>query len=120
MKNQNRSLFLLALVAAAAAAGVILAAGCSSVQGFKATTDGNLGPEEAARAAIVARAEAEALEQIAASQYEQRERFVGFAKQASHTLGAPEIVSGLVGALGGLFLPSPIKRKREKTNDASA
>ena len=86
--------------------------GCSSVQGFKSTTDGNLGPEEATRAAIVARAEADALEQIAASQYEQRERFVGLAKQASTSLGAPEIVSGLLGALGGLFLPSPIKRKK--------
>lgn len=120
MKQERGSLFLLALVAAAAAAGVILAAGCSKVQGFRASTDGNMGPEEASRAAIVARAEAEALEQIAASQYEQRERFVGFAQQASSTLGAPEIVSGLVGALGGLFLPSPIKRKRDKANDVSA
>ena len=92
--------------------GLACLSACSSVQGFRATTDGNLGPEEAHRAAIVARAEADALEQIAQSQYEQRGRAVNLAKQASTTLGAPEVVTGLVGALGGLFLPSPIKRKK--------
>lgn len=92
--------------------GLACWSGCSNVQGFRATTDGNLGPEEAHRAAIVARAEADALEQIAQSQYEQRGRAVNLAKQASTTLGAPEVVTGLVGALGGLFLPSPIKRKK--------
>lgn len=86
---------------------------CSSVQGFRASTDGTMGPEEAHRAAIVARAEADALEQIAQSQYEQRGRVVNLATEASSSLGAPEVVTGLVGALGGLFLPSPIKRKKQ-------
>jgi hypothetical protein len=42
-------------------------------------------------------------------------RTLSTASDLATTLGAPEVVTGLIAGLGGLLLPSPIKRKKKPT-----
>jgi len=99
---------------------LVVLSGCSKVQGFRAMSDGHAGPDEMLAAAAAARAEANALEAIAGQHFEQRQRAVGAARETAELLGAPEIVTGLVGALGGLFVPSPLGRRKSSANSAES
>lgn len=64
------------------------------------------------KAAVLARAEADALDQIVAQQDAQYRQVVDGAQGIASTLGAPELVTALIAGVGGLLLPSPIKRKK--------
>lgn len=116
--------------AAIAAAAVILAVaafsvasavvGCSEVRGFQYAGDGVIEPRSAREAAIVARAEADALEQIAAEQTDATRRGFAAAEDAAAAVGAPEIVAGLIGAASTLFVPPPGTRRRQERAAAAA
>lgn len=86
--------------------------GCSRLQGFGSLSDGAAGSTELRQAAATARAEADALDAIADQQTEQLRQAVGGAQQIAKTLGAPEIVTGLIAGIGGLLIPSPIRKKK--------
>ena len=86
--------------------------GCSSVTGFRSLSDGQAGTPELRKAAATARAEADALDAIADQQSEQLRQAVDGAHGIAESLGAPELVTGLIAGLGGLLVPSPIRRKK--------
>ena len=86
--------------------------GCSSLQGFGSLSDGTASTTEMRKAAALARAEADALDQIADQQAQSLQQAIGASQEVASMLGAPEIVSGLIGALAGILVPSPIKRKK--------
>lgn len=89
--------------------------GCSSVNGFRSLSDGQAGTPELRKAAATARAEADALDAIADQQSEQLRQAVDGAHGLAESLGAPELVTGLIAGLGGLLVPSPIRRKKKPT-----
>ncbi|MCH9838543.1 hypothetical protein K0U83_22970 [bacterium] len=89
--------------------------GCSSVNGFRSLSDGQAATPELRKAAATARAEADALDAIADQQSEQLRQAVDGAHGLAESLGAPELVTGLIAGLGGLLVPSPIRRKKKPT-----
>lgn len=99
-------LFTLLIVAS------MTSSGCSSVNGFRSLSDGQAATPELRKAAATARAEADALDAIADQQSEQLRQAVDGAHGLAESLGAPELVTGLIAGLGGLLVPSPIRRKK--------
>jgi len=87
--------------------------GCSSVKGFRSLSDGQAATPELRKAAATARAEADALDAIADQQTQQLRDAVDGAHGLAESLGAPELVTGLIAGLGGLLVPSPIRRKKK-------
>jgi hypothetical protein len=65
-------------------------------------------------AAAIARAEAAALDEVADQQEGVIRQVVGAAQSAAESLGAPAIVTGLIGAGAGFIVPTPGQRRREK------
>ena len=92
--------------------GLATLSGCSSLQGFGSLSDGTATTTEMRKAAALARAEADALDQIADQQTQSLQQAVGASQEVASMLGAPEVVTGLIGALAGILVPSPIKRKK--------
>ena len=91
-----------------------LNAGCT-LNGFRNIPTGQpTTPTELRSAAAIARAEAVALEEIADQREGQLERFMDSAQQAAEGLGAPAVLTGLLGAAGGFLVPSPSQRRRER------
>jgi hypothetical protein len=86
--------------------------GCSSLQGFGSLSDGAASTTEMRKAAALARAEADALDQIVDQQNAQIRQAVDGAQDLAVSLGAPELITGLIAGLGGLLLPSPIRKKK--------
>ena len=86
--------------------------GCSSLQGFASLSDGTASTTEMRKAAALARAEADALDQIVDQQNAQIRQAVDGAQDLAVSLGAPELITGLIAGLGGLLLPSPIRKKK--------
>ena len=86
--------------------------GCSRLQGFGSLSDGAAGSTELRQAAATARAEADALDAIADQQTQQIRQAVDGAQQLATTLGAPELVTGIIAGIGGLLIPSPIRKKK--------
>ena len=92
--------------------------GCSQLSGFGSLSDGTASSSEMRKAAVLARAEADALDQIVAQQDAQYRQAVDGAGDIASMLGAPELVTALIAGVGGLLIPSPIKRR--KTPNAEA
>ena len=93
----------------------LTSSGCSSMTGFGSLSDGPATTGELRKAAHVSRAEADAFERMADEQDAELRRTLSTAADLATTLGAPEVVTGLIAGLGGLLLPSPIKRKKKPT-----
>lgn len=99
---------------------VCLASSGCSVNGFSNLPDGPTTPSQLRSAAAVARAEATALEEVADQQEGVIRSVVGAAQSAAESLGAPAIVTGLIGAGAGFVVPTPGQRRREKAAAAEA
>lgn len=69
------------------------------------------------QAAATARAEADTLDRIADQQDAQFRKAVDGAGDLASALGAPEVVTALIAGVGGLLIPSPIKRKKNPKED---
>lgn len=93
-------------------AGFLTLSGCSQLSGFGSLSDGAASSSEMRKAAAIARAEANALDQIVAEQDAQFHQAVGASQEVASLLGAPEVASALIGAIAGILVPSPIKRKK--------
>tara|TARA_Y100000004_G_scaffold196970_1_gene269030 strand:- start:4532 stop:4921 length:390 start_codon:yes stop_codon:yes gene_type:complete len=94
--------------------------GCT-LKGFANVPEGQpTTPSQLRSAAAIARAEAEALDQIADQQEGVIRDIIGKVQQAAEGLGAPAIVGTALGAAGGLFVPTPGQRRREKVAAAEA
>ena len=92
--------------------GCLISSGCSQLTGFGSLSDGTTSSSEMRKAAAIARAEADALDQIVAQQDAQFHQAVGATQEVASLLGAPEVASALIGAIAGILVPSPIKRKK--------
>ena len=75
-------------------------------------------PSTLRSAAAVARAEADALDEIADQNEGIIRQVVGAAQSAASGLGAPAVLTGLLGAAGGFLVPTPGQRKREQIAEA--
>ena len=93
--------------------------GCS-VRGFENIPDGPTTPGQLRGAASIARAEAQALDEVADQQEGVIRQIVGAAQGAAEALGAPAILTGLIGAGAGFVVPTPGQRRREKAAAAEA
>jgi len=92
--------------------------GCA-VKGFSnLPAEGITTPSQLRSAASIARAEATALEEIADQQEGVIRQVVGTVQQAAESLGAPAIVTGLLGAGAGFMVPTPGQRRREQVAKA--
>ena len=75
-------------------------------------------PSTLRSAAAVARAEADALDEIADQNEGIIRQVVGAAQSAASGLGAPALLTGLIGAGAGFVVPSPGQRRREQVAEA--
>ena len=91
---------------------LVTSSGCSQLSGFGSLSDGIATAPEMRKAAATARAEADALDAIADQQSAQLRQAVNGAAGLASSLGAPEVITGLIAGLGGLLLPSPIRKKK--------
>ena len=114
MKSTQKMIAILEIGVIALAFAVVFVVffGCQPVKGFQ-YANGNLSSLEARNAAAVARAEAEALENIAAENDRTATRLVNTASNLANDLGAGG-VGAVIGALSTLWVPPP--RRKKKTN----
>tara|TARA_R110000824_G_scaffold2094_6_gene10007 strand:+ start:1277 stop:1651 length:375 start_codon:yes stop_codon:yes gene_type:complete len=87
--------------------------GCT-VKGFQYIPDGLSTPQAMRAASATARAEADALDAMANQSDAITERAFTFLQGSAEALGAPTILGTLLGLGGGLMIPAPGSRKREK------
>lgn len=92
---------------------VVLSSGCS-VNGFRSVPDGLTTPSQLRSAAAVARAEADALDQIAEEREGAIQQVIQTAQGVADQIGAPALLTGLLGAAGGWLVPTPGQRRRER------
>ena len=97
--------------------GFLILSACSQLSGFGTLSDGTASSSEMRKAAAIARAEADALDQIVEQQDAQFRQAVDGAGNLASALGAPEVVTALIAGVGGLLIPSPIKRKKNPKED---
>jgi len=109
--NVSRMLLRASIVAC------LISSGCSQLSGFGTLSDGTASSSEMRKAAAIARAEADALDQIVEQQDAQFRQAVDGAGDLASALGAPEVVTALIAGVGGLLIPSPIKRKKNPRED---
>jgi len=110
MQESKLGVFLVRLSLLIAA--LVILSGCSSLQGFGSLSDGAASTTEMRKAAALARAEADALDQIADQQSQGLQDALGASQGIAEALGAPEVVTALIAGVGGLLIPSPIRRKK--------
>lgn len=96
---------------------VVLSYGCT-VRGFQNVPDGPTSPSQLRSAAAIARAEATALEEVADQQEGVIRQVVGTVQQMADSLGAPAVLTGLLGAGAGFMVPTPGQRRRERIAQA--
>ena len=93
--------------------------GCA-VRGFQTIPDGLAIPSQLRAGAAVNRAQAEALDEIANQNEGFVQRIADGAQQVAQGIGAPAVLTGLIGASAGLVVPSPGQRRRERVAAAEA
>jgi len=109
--NVSRMLLRASIVAC------LISSGCSQLSGFGSLSDGIASTPAMRQAAATARAEADTLDRIADQQDAQFRQAVNGAGDLASALGAPEVVTALIAGVGGLLIPSPIKRKKNPRED---
>ena len=85
--------------------------GCS-VKGFPQMDDGFHTPGQLRSAAAIAKAQGQALEEIANQQQGMMQTALSAAEGLAGAVGAPAVLTGLLGAAGGFLVPTPAQRKR--------
>lgn len=118
-KDQKQDAAMAVFVAVVLCATVYLLAGCQ-VKGFQYLPDGVSTPAQMRAAASTARAEADALDNLAAQGDDATARAFGFAEEAAAAIGAPAVLGTLIGAGAGFLVPSPGQRKRERVLEEAA
>jgi len=83
-----------------------------SVKGFPQMDDGFHTPGQLRSAAAIAKAQSQALEEIADQQQGMIQNALSVAEGVAGSLGAPAVLTGLLGAAGGFLVPTPAQRKR--------
>ena len=97
---------------------VVLSSGCH-VKGFKTVPDGLSSPGQLRAAAAVSRAEADALEAVAAEQQGTIDKTVSLIRDTVREIvpaggGVPDALWGLLGLGAGWMVPTPGQKRRER------
>lgn len=93
---------------------IVIAAGCQGIKGFQYANNGAISSSEARNAAAMARAEATALDAIAAENDASANRIIGAASTLVDDLGIGGIggIGAAIGALSTLWVKPPRRRKK--------
>ena len=83
-----------------------------SVKGFPQLEGDFHSPGQLRSAAAIAKAQGMALEEIADQQQGMIQSVLATAEGVAGSLGAPAVLTGLLGAAGGFLVPTPAQRKR--------
>ncbi len=83
-----------------------------SVKGSPQMDDGFHTPGQLRSAAAIAKAQSQALEEIADQQQGMIQNALSVAEGVAGSVGAPAVLTGLLGAAGGFLVPTPAQRKR--------
>ena len=83
-----------------------------SVKGFPQLEGDFHSPGQLRSAAAIAKAQGMALEEIADQQQGMLQSVLATAEGVAGSLGAPAVLTGLLGAAGGFLVPTPAQRKR--------
>ena len=83
-----------------------------SVKGFPQLEGDFHSPGQLRSAAAIAKAQGQALEEIADQQQGMIQSVLATAEGVAGSLGAPAVLTGLLGAAGGFLVPTPAQRKR--------
>ncbi len=83
-----------------------------SVKGFPQLEGDFHSPGQLRSAAAIAKAQGMALEEIADQQQGMIQSVLQTAEGVAGSLGAPAVLTGLLGAAGGFLVPTPAQRKR--------
>ncbi len=83
-----------------------------SVKGFPQLEGDFHSPGQLRSAAAIAKAQGMALEEIADQQQGMIQSALQTAEGVAGSLGAPAVLTGLLGAAGGFLVPTPAQRKR--------
>jgi hypothetical protein len=86
--------------------------GCS-VKGFPQLEGDFHSPGQLRSAAAIAKAQGQALEEIADQQQGMIQSVLQTAEGVAGSLGAPAVLTGLLGAAGGFLVPTPGQKRRE-------
>ena len=86
--------------------------GCS-VRGFPQLEGDFHSPGQLRSAAAIAKAQGQALEEIADQQQGMIQSVLQTAEGVAGSLGAPAVLTGLLGAAGGFLVPTPGQKRRE-------
>ena len=87
--------------------------GCS-VKGFPQLEGDFHTPGQLRSAAAIAKAQGQALEEIADQQQGMIQSVLATAEGVAGSLGAPAVLTGLLGAAGGFLVPTPGQRRRDQ------
>jgi len=83
-----------------------------SVKGFPQLEGDFHSPGQLRSAAAIAKAQGMALEEIADQQQGMIQSVLATAEGVAGSLGAPAVLTGLLGAAGGFLVPTPAQKKR--------
>ncbi len=83
-----------------------------SVKGFPQLEGDFHSPGQLRSAAAIAKAQGMALEEIADQQQGMIQSVLQTAEGVAGSLGAPAVLTGLLGAAGGFLVPTPAQKKR--------
>ena len=86
--------------------------GCS-VRGFPQLEGDFHSPGQLRSAAAIAKAQGQALKEIADQQQGMIQSVLQTAEGVAGSLGAPAVLTGLLGAAGGFLVPTPGQKRRE-------
>ena len=90
-----------------------LSSGCS-VKGFPQLEGDFHTPQQLRSAAAIATAQGQALNEIADQQQGMISGMLETAQGVAEGLGAPAVLTGLLGAAGGFLVPTPGQRRRQQ------
>jgi hypothetical protein len=119
MRPKKRDAWLALFVVGALVAAMWFLIGCT-VKGFQYLPDGLATPAAMRAASVTARAEADALDNLADQADATTQRAFAFLAESAEAIGAPAVLGTLLGAGAGFLVPSPGQRKREKLLEEAA
>ena len=118
-KQTQQDIFVSLFFALVLALAIWLLAGCQ-VSGFAHMKDGLATASQMRAAATSARHEADLLDELADHADDITSRAFSFVEESAAMIGAPAILTGLMGGAAGFLVPSPGQRKREKVLEEAA
>ena len=111
--DQKKDALMALFVVVVLGGAIYFLAGCQ-VSGFAHIKDGLATSSQMRAAATSARHEADLLDELADQADDITTRAFSFVEESAAMIGAPAILTGLMGGAAGFLVPSPGQRKREK------